>query len=82
MQYHQNMMKNRLYQLNLELSSYWTYKIYTLTKNIDAVMKLSNRTTAVEREILNRTLYYDMTEVHNYKYNINLWDKQYFTWWL
>ena len=35
------------------------------------VVNLSNRTTAVEKELLNRTLYYDMGQVQNYKYSVN-----------
>ena len=48
---------NRLYQVNQEVISYGTYEIDALVIIIDTVNNLNNRTTAVEREILNRTLY-------------------------
>ena len=64
-------MNNRLHQVKQEVISYGTYKIDTLTENIDTVMNLNNRTTLVESEILNRNLHYDMGQVQNYKYSIN-----------
>ena len=66
MRSHQNLLKNRSYQVNQELISYGTYETYTFTKTINTVMKLNNRTTAVEREHLKRNLYYDMGQVMNY----------------
>ena len=62
---------NRLYEVNEEAISYGTYEIDTLTEIIDNIMNLHNRTTVVERELLNRTLYYDMEQVQNYKHNVN-----------
>ena len=50
--------KNRLYQMNQEPISYWTYE--NDTEIIDTVMNWNNMNTAVETELLNRTLYYDM----------------------
>ena len=47
------------------------YEIDTLTEIIDMVVNLNNRTTAVEWEPLNRTLYYDMGQVQNFKYSVN-----------
>ena len=38
---------------------------------IDAVVNQINRTTVVEKELLNRTLHYDMGQVQNYKYSVN-----------
>ena len=34
-------------------------------------MNLNNRTITAERELLNRTLYYDMEQVQNYRYSVN-----------
>ena len=34
-------------------------------------MNLNKGTTAVESECLNRTLYYDMGQVQNYKYSVH-----------
>ena len=63
MQCHQNVLKNRLYQVNQECFSYRTYEINTFTEIIDTVMNLNNKITAVKRELLNRTLYNDMGQV-------------------
>ena len=59
MQPNQNLMKYRLNQVNHELISYGKYQIGSLTKSTDTVMNLNNRMTAVDKEILNRTLCYD-----------------------
>ena len=40
--------------------------IDTLIEIINIVMNFSNSTTAVERELLNKTLYYDIRQVQNY----------------
>ena len=66
MQYHQNLLKKRLYQVNQELISYGTYEIDNLTEIIDTCINLNNRTTAVKK-ILNRTLYYEMGHIQTYK---------------
>ena len=60
-----------MYQVNQELISYGTYGIDSLMKIIDTVVNLNNRTTTVEKELHNRTLYYDMGQVQNYQYSVN-----------
>ena len=35
------------------------------------LVNLNNRATAIEKEPLQRTLYYDMGQVQNYKYSVN-----------
>ena len=57
--------------MNQELFSYGTYEIGTLTKFKDTVMNLTNRTTVVGRELLNRTLHYDQRQAQNCKYSVN-----------
>ena len=80
MQSHQNLLNNKLYQVDQELITYGTYEIAKLMEIIDTVVKmeiidtivnLNNRTTAVEKELLNRTLYYDMGQDQNYKSSVN-----------
>ena len=63
MSFHQHLLKNRLYQVNQELISHGTYEIDTLTEIMDTLVNLNNRSTAVEKELLNRILYYDMGQV-------------------
>ena len=46
--------------MNQELIRYGTYEIDTLIEIIDIIVNLNNRTTVVEKEVINRTLYYDM----------------------
>ena len=60
MQSDQKLLKSSLYLVSQEPISYGTYEIETLTVIMVTVMGLNNRTTAVERVPLNRTLYYDM----------------------
>ena len=56
-QSHQNILKKpRLYQVNQEVISYRTYEVGTHTEIVHKFVNLNNRTTAVERECLNRTL--------------------------
>ena len=43
----------------------------TLTEVIDTFRNLNNRTTAVEKEICNRTLHFYMGKIQNYGYSIN-----------
>ena len=71
MQSHQNSLKNRLYQVNQELTSYERYEIDMLMEIIDIVVNMNNRITAVRRELLNRTLYCYMEQVQNHQYSVN-----------
>ena len=57
--------------MNQDLINYGTYEIDTITKIIDTVMNWNNRTTVVEREILNRTLYMIWDKFRITKYSIN-----------
>ena len=49
--------QKRLYQGNQVLISYGTYETDTLPEIIGTAMNLNNRTTEVEMELFNRTLY-------------------------
>ena len=57
--------------MNQELINHETYEMNTLKEVIDTVLNLNNRTIAVEREPLNRTLYYDMSQVQISRYSDN-----------
>ena len=40
-------------------------------EDIDTVITVNNRTIAVERKLLKRTVYYDMGQVQNYEYSVS-----------
>ena len=63
---HQNLIKNRLYKLNQETMCYNTCKIDTLPEIMDTVKSFTIRATAVEMEIINTTLYYDMGKIKKF----------------
>ena len=49
---HQNLMNNRLHQVNEEYISYGIYEIDTLTEIIDTFINLNNSLTAVKKKFL------------------------------
>ena len=55
--------------MNQELIIYRSYEICTLIEIMDTAMNLNDRTMAGEREILNRSLYYDMGQFKSFEYN-------------
>ena len=57
MQYHQINSRIDLYKVNQELIIYGTCEINTLTEIKNTVVNLNNKTTAVEKECLNRILF-------------------------
>ena len=46
-------------------------KLTFFIETIDTVINQNKRTTAVEKELLNQTLYFDVGQVQSYKYSVN-----------
>ena len=58
--------------MNQGLFSYGTYEIDIFAEIIDTFMNLNYRATVSEGKLCNMTLHYDMGQVQNHTYNVNI----------